>query len=210
MKLNKSGLFLTRFIFLCICCCPLFISAQTTEIQIKNFSLKNVDNKTVALKQFKDARGFVVVFTCNKCPMAKLYTNRLNKINEQYKKLGVYLLAINSMDTLAYAEESFKMMQKKAKNDKLTVPYLQDKKQAVARQFGATHTPQAFVIWKNKQNSYSIKYQGAIDDNASEPEKASHLLTTAINELLANKSVSSPKTESFGCRIFYRGEKQIH
>ena len=187
-----------------------FSSFIETEIQIKNFSLKNVDNKVVSLNNFKDAKGFVIVFTCNKCPMAKLYTNRLNKINDKYKKQGVYLLAINSMDTLVYVEESFKLMQKKAKNDKLTVPYLQDKKQTVAKNFSATHTPQAFIIWKNNNNNYTIKYQGAIDDNASEPEKATNLLTNAIDELVAGKKVTNPKTESFGCRIFYRGEKQIH
>lgn len=187
-----------------------FSSFIETEIQIKNFSLKNVDNKVVSLNNFKDAKGFVIVFTCNKCPMAKLYTNRLNKINDKYKKQGIYLLAINSMDTLVYAEESFKLMQIKAKNDKLTVPYLQDKKQTVAKKFNATHTPQAFIIWKNNNNNYTIKYQGAIDDNASEPEKATNLLTNAIDELVAGKKVTNPKTESFGCRIFYRGEKQIH
>ncbi len=191
----------------------LFVSfsfPNETEIQIKNFRLKNVDNKWISLSQFKDAHGFVIVFTCNKCPMAKLYIKRLNKINDQYKKRGVYLLAINAMDTLVYAEESFKLMQKKAKNEKMTVPYLQDKKQSVAKQFKATYTPQAFIIWKNKNNKFGIKYQGAIDDNASEPDKATNLLTNTIDELLMGKPVTHSKTESFGCRIFYRGEKQIH
>lgn len=181
---------------------------KQNEKLIKNFTLKNIDNRKVALNQYKNAKGFVIVFTCNKCPMAKLYTNRLNKINDKYKKQGVYLLAINSMDTLAYAEESFNLMQKKAKKDKLTVPYLQDKKQSVAKEFGATHTPQSFIIWKMSSNKYSIKYQGAIDDNAAEPEKATNLLTNSLDELLAGKKVSNPKTESFGCRIYYRGEKQ--
>ena len=142
--------------------------------------------------------------------MAKLYSERLNKINEKYKTQKVYLLAINSMDTLAYAEESFKLMQKKATKDKFNFPYLQDKKQVVAKQFNATHTPQAFIIWKNKgSNKFLIKYQGAIDDNATEPENAgNHYLTSAIDDLLQNKPVAKPKTDSFGCRIFFRGEKQ--
>jgi peroxiredoxin len=208
--MKKNHFFSTLFLFVSALIGLSFTSTFETEIQIKNFSLKNVDNKVVSLNNFKDAKGFVIVFTCNKCPMAKLYTNRLNKINDKYKKQGVYLLAINSMDTLAYADESFKLMQKKAKSDKMTVPYLQDKKQSVAKQFKATHTPQAFIIWKNKNNKYTIKYQGAVDDNASEPEKANNLLNNAIDELVAGKSVTNPKTESFGCKIFYRGEKQIH
>lgn len=208
--MNNNHFFLTVVLFVTAFVGLSFTSSLETEIQIKLFSLKNVDNKVVSLNNFKDAKGFVVVFTCNKCPMAKLYTKRLNKINDKYKKLGVYLLAINSMDTLVYAEESFKLMQKKAKVDKMTVPYLQDKKQTIAKQFKATHTPQAFIIWKNKNDKYTIKYQGSIDDNASEPEKANNLLTNSIDELLVGKKVTNPNTESFGCKIFYRGEKQIH
>jgi len=183
---------------------------NSNEKLIKNFTLKSVDNKKVSLNDYKDAKGFVVVFICNKCPMAKLYSERLNKINEKYKTQKVYLLAINSMDTLAYAEESFKLMQKKANKDKFNFPYLQDKKQVVAKQFNATHTPQAFIIWKHKEsNKFSIKYEGTIDDNAAEPEKATkHYLTSAIDDMLQNKPVAKPKTDSFGCRIFFRGEKQ--
>jgi peroxiredoxin len=179
------------------------------EKLIKSFTLKNVDNKKIALSDFKEARGFVVVFICNKCPMAKFYSDRMNKINEKYKKQKVYLLAINSMDTLAYAEESFKLMQKKALKDKFNFPYLQDKKQNVARQFNASATPQAFVIWKNKENSkFTIKYQGAIDDNAGEPEKVTnHYVTNALDDLLQNKEVKTPKADSFGCRIYLRGQK---
>ncbi len=186
-----------------------FVENKNEKI-IKSFSLKGTDNKKVSLSDYKDAKGFVIVFTCNKCPMAKLYSNRLNKINDKYKKQGVYLLTINSMDTLAYAEESFKLMQKKVKNEKLTIPYLHDKKQSIAKEFGATHTPQSFIIWKNKNNKFSIKYKGAIDDNASEPEKATNLLTNSIDELLAGKIVSNPVTESFGCRIYFRGENKTH
>ncbi len=177
--------------------------------EIKNFSLKGVDNKIVSLRNYKDAKGFVIVFTCNKCPLAKLYTNRLNKINDEFKKKNVYLLAINSMDTVAYAEESFKLMQLKAQRNKLTVPYLQDKSQKVAKQFNATHTPQVFIIWKNNKNKFIVKYQGAIDDNAAEPQKATnHYVTDAINNLLEKETVAVPKTSSFGCKIYFRGEKQ--
>jgi peroxiredoxin len=109
------------------------------------------------------------------------------------------------MDTLAYAEESFKKMQKKISKEQLTFPYLQDKKQTVGKNFNATYTPQAFVIWK-VNGKYIIKYQGAIDDNAGEPEKAkNHFLTDAVDQLLHGKEVTVSKSESFGCRIFYRG-----
>ena len=206
--MNRFGYFASILIFATAFISFSFIAPKNKEKEIKNFSLKGVDNKVVSLSDYKDAKGFIIVFTCNKCPMAKLYTDRLNTINDKFKKQHVYVLALNSMDTLAYAEESFKLMQKKAKNDKLTVPYLQDKKQKVAKQFNATHTPQAFIIWKNNENKFIIKYQGAIDDNAGEPEKvAHHYLIDSVDELLNKKNVTIAKSESFGCKIYYRGEK---
>ena len=180
------------------------------EKTISNFKLKSAtDNQWISLSDYKEAKGFVVVFTCNKCPMAKFYSKRLNQMDLKYKKMGVPILAINSMDTLAYAEESFKLMQKKAKKDQFTFPYLQDKKQSIAKEFKATHTPQAFVIWKNETGNFVIKYQAAVDDNAGEPDKIkNHFLTDALDELLQDKEVSNPKSESFGCRIYFRGEEQ--
>ncbi len=180
------------------------------EKTISDFKLKSATtNRWVSLSDYKNAKGFVIVFSCNKCPMAKFYSQRLNQMDAKYKKLGVPVLAINSMDTLAYAEESFKLMQKKAKKDQFQFPYLQDKKQNIAKEFKATHTPQAFVIWKNKAGKFVIKYQGAIDDNAGEPEKIKHhFLTDAIDDLLQEKEVATPKSESFGCRIYFRGEVQ--
>ena len=180
------------------------------EKTISNFKLKSAtNNHWVSLSDYKNAKGFVVVFSCNKCPMAKFYSQRLNQMDAKYKKLGVPVFAINSMDTLAYAEESFKLMQKKAKKDQFQFPYLQDKKQKIAKEFKATHTPQAFVIWKNNAGKMVVKYQGAIDDNAGEPEKIKHhFLTDAIDDLLQEKEVTTPKSESFGCRIYFRGEVQ--
>ena len=172
---------------------------------IKNFKLKSTENKMVSLSDYKNAKGFIIVFTCNKCPMAKLYSERLNLMNLKFRTQGVYLLAVNSMDTVAYKEESFKLMQKKVLKEKTTFPYLQDKKQVVAKQFKAINTPQAFVIWKNKSGKWIQKYEGVIDNSALEPKKGNNYLEKAVEELLQNKLVSNPITESVGCRIFYRG-----
>ncbi|OYU83109.1 MAG: thioredoxin family protein [Flavobacterium sp. BFFFF2] len=186
-----------------------FVLAEKAKI-ISNFKLKSATtNKMVSLADYQTAKGFMVIFTCNKCPMAKLYLKRLNQMDATYKKRGVPLIAINSMDTLAYAEESFKKMQQKAQKEQFSFPYLQDKKQVIVKAFKASHTPQAYVIWKNNAGKWVVKYEGAIDDNAGEPEKATqHYLTDAVDQLLANKEVTTPTSESFGCRIFLRGVKQ--
>ena len=171
--------------------------------QIVDFSLKNVDNAAISLSQFKDAKGFIIVFTCNHCPFAKLYSQRYNDLNEKYKALGVPLIAINSMDSLVYEEESFDEMQLKAQSEKFNFPYLQDGSQCVGKNFNAEHTPQAYVIWK-ENDKWVIKYSGSVDDNGENPKKATPFIANAVNELLKNKAVSEPITESFGCRIFYR------
>ena len=135
--------------------------------------------------------------------IAKLYSKRLNALNKKYKPLGVPLLAINSMDSLLYKEESYELMQTKAKSDKFNFFYLQDATQSVGKNFGAKHTPQAYVIWK-EDNNWIVKYEGAIDDDGEHPEKAKPFISNAVAELLLGKKVTLPQTESFGCRIFYR------
>lgn len=196
-----------------ICLLFILISSFTVMInfpadrEIKNFILKATDNKNFSLTKYKNARGFIVVFTCNKCPMAKMYSERLNTLYAKFKQKGVYLVAINSMDTLAYKEESFALMQKKVKTEKLDFPYLQDKSQKVAKMFAATHTPQAFVISKDLLGRWMVRYQGCIDDSALDPTKANNYLEKAVDEILIYKFASNPYTTSVGCRIFYRGEK---
>ena len=180
---------------------------QSTNGQIGKvipaFSLRNIDNKIVNLVDYKNAKGFIVVFTCNHCPFAKLYTKRLNDLSKHYDSLGVYLLAINSMDTGIYEDESFALMQKRAETEGYLFPYLQDASQKTGKLFKAKHTPQAYVLWK-ENNNWVIKYTGAIDDNGENPTLANPYIAKAVDALLKNETVSNPETETFGCRIIYR------
>jgi peroxiredoxin len=171
--------------------------------KINSFSLRNVDNTIVSLADFSNAKGFVIVFTCNHCPFAKLYSDRLNALNDKYKSVGVPLIAINSMDTVLYEEESFELMQEKAVADKFSFPYLHDANQAVGKNFNAGHTPQSYIIWK-VDNEWVIKYSGPIDNNGEHPQTAIPYLANAINDLLQNKPIPRPEMPSVGCRIFYR------
>lgn len=180
-----------------------FRGGDSPEKTVPDFSLRNVDGRMVSTRDFAQAKGFVVIFTCNHCPFAQLYTQRFNDLQKKYSPLGVPLLAINSMDSLIYEEESFALMQAHAKEAGFEFPYLYDDAQVVGKAFGAEHTPHAFVIWKEK-GRWTIKYSGAIDDNGEEPAKAEPLLANAIEDLLAGKAVRMPQTPSFGCRIFYR------
>jgi peroxiredoxin len=170
---------------------------------IPDFSLRNVDGKIVSTTDYKNAKGFIVIFTCNHCPFAKLYTKRMNELSSKYSALNVPLIAINSMDSIIYEDESYSKMKAKSIKDSFQFPYLQDASQTVGKEFGAEHTPTAYVIWKD-ENQWKIKYKGAIDDNGENPSKANPFIGNAVDELLNNKPVTNPITESFGCRIFYR------
>jgi peroxiredoxin len=184
----------------------LFLIGFTTAgaQEVSDFSLMNVDAKMVSLKDYKNAKGFIVVFTCNHCPFAQFYPERLNKLNDKYKALGVPLLAVNPMDTLVYAEENILEMQKIAQQHTFGFPYLLDSSQKVAKDFNAKRTPQAFIIWKEKSR-WLVKYHGAIDDNGAEPQKVQNpYLENALKELLKDKKVTEPETASVGCKINYR------
>jgi peroxiredoxin len=170
---------------------------------ISDFSLLNIDSNRISFKTFPNAKGFIVVFTCNHCPFAKLYPARLNALNLKYSSLGVPLLAINSMDTAVYEDESLELMRAKVMREKTNFPYLYDVTQSVGKSFGADHTPHAFILWKENEQ-WIIKYAGAIDDNGEHPELANSYIENALTELLANKPISKAETASFGCRIYYR------
>lgn len=171
--------------------------------RVSDFALRNVDGKLFSTLHQTNAKGYMVVFTCNHCPFAKLYSERLNALHQQFAPKGFPLLAINSMDSLLYEDETFSLMQEKAKHDQFSFPYLHDPTQQVGKLFGAEHTPMVFVLWKENQH-WTIRYKGAIDDNGEHPELAQSFVAKAVNELLAGKPVTQPTTTSFGCRITYR------
>ncbi len=171
---------------------------------VNDFSLMNTNGKNVGLKDYPNAKGFIIVFTCNHCPFAKLYPPRLNELNSKYQALGVPLIAISSTDTLLYEEDTYPMMVAKAKNEKFNFPYLFDEFQSVAKDFKAQKTPHAFVIWK-ENGKWIVKYSGAIDDNGAEPAKVKNrYVANAVDQLLAGKQVEVKETKSIGCQIILR------
>ena len=193
------------FVFFSISIIFLFISATLIPVKtVEDFSLKNVDGKIISLKDYPNAKGFIVVFTCNHCPFAKLYPPRFNALNAQYEKLNVPLIAISSTDTVVYEEDTYFKMVKKAKKEHFNFPYLYDATQSVAKMFGADKTPHAFVIWKENAQ-WVIKYSGAIDDNGAEPNLVKNpYVAKAVDALLEGKLVDIPETRSIGCQILMR------
>ena len=166
-----------------------------------DFSLKNIDNKMVSLKDYKDAKGYVVVFTCNHCPYAKAYEERIVALDAKYKKLGYPVIAINPNNPSKQKEDSFDKMIVRAKEKGFTFPYLLDEGQKIYPQYGATKTPHVFILEKTAKGNI-VKYIGAIDDNY-EDEKAVKIkyVEEAINALLKGKEVEVKTTKAIGCSI---------
>jgi peroxiredoxin len=166
-----------------------------------DFKLKNVDGKYVSMSDYPNAKGFAVVFTCNHCPYAQAYQDRLIQLDKKYKALNYPLLAISSSDPSFVPDDSYELMVKRANEKGYTFPYLFDDGQNVMRQFGAQRTPHVFLIEK-KGKDFIVQYIGAIDDNYQEPEKVSNpYLANAIDALLAGRTPSPTFTKAIGCGI---------
>lgn len=176
------------------------------EKTIKDFSLRDQNGFEVSLASFPDAKGFIIVFSCNHCPFAKLYTARLNELASRFSKQGVPLLVINPMDTVMYEEEGFNNMRIRAEKEHFAFSYLLDATQSVARDFQAKHTPQAYVIWKDNDR-WVVRYSGAIDSNGEHPELATPFVVQAVEALLHGEQPKVNSTTTLGCRIQYRRVK---
>jgi len=169
-----------------------------------DFKLKNVDGKMVSLNDYKSAKGYIVTFTCNHCPFAKMYEARIMALDKKYNSKGYPVIAINSNDPVLSPEDSFDNMIKRSKEKNYSFPYLFDETQNTARSFGATNTPHLYVLSK-EGGALIVKYMGTIDDNAQDAAAATkHYVEDAIDNLLANKPVTVTETKAIGCTIKWK------
>ena len=163
-----------------------------------DFKLKSVDNKMYSMADYKDAKGFIVVFTCNHCPFAVKYEDRIIDLAKKYKSKGYILLAINPNDPAAQPDDSFEKMQVRAKEKKFSFPYLFDEGQKIYPQYGATKTPHVFLLDKN----LIVKYIGAIDDNVEDASEVKEkYLENAIAALEKGEEPTPNTTKAIGCSI---------
>ncbi len=166
-----------------------------------DFKLKNIDDKMVSLADFKDAKGFIVIFTCNHCPYAKAYEDRIIALDKKYKPLGYPVIAINPNDPEAQPEDGFAEMKTRAKEKGFSFPYLLDEGQKVYPVYGATKTPHVYLL--NKENGKNIvKYIGTIDNNYQDANDADeHYVQDAVDALIAGKPIVKENTVAIGCTI---------
>lgn len=165
------------------------------------FKLKNVDGTWVSLDDYKDAKGFIVIFTCNHCPYAKAYEDRIIALDRKYARAGYPVIAINPNDAVSYPEDSYENMQKRAKEKGFTFPYLFDEEQVVYPVYGATRTPHVFILSKSG-SGMTVEYIGAIDDNYEDASKVSaRYVEDAVDALMNGRKPEVTITKAIGCSI---------
>lgn len=171
---------------------------------VQPFLLKSVSGEFVGMSTYPEAQGMIVVFTCNHCPFAKLYPERMNDLHRKFAAQGIPLLAISSTDTVLFEEDGFAEMQKVAQQQGFVFPYLFDAEQRVVQDFGAQKTPHAFVLARSAKG-WEIVYSGSIDDNGADPLAVKHkYVEDAARAVLKHKKVKVAHTSSIGCFIHIR------
>ncbi|MDA9343700.1 thioredoxin family protein [Algibacter sp.] len=166
-----------------------------------DFSLKNIDNRMVSLADYKDAKGFIITFTCNTCPFAVMYEDRIQALNEKYGFQGYPVIAIMPNNTDVKPGDNMQAMKQRAQEKGFTFPYLMDEEQKVYPKFGATKTPHIYVLEKSKKGNV-VKYIGAIDDNHKDASAVKvKFVENAVDALLKGEEVVQKETKAIGCSI---------
>ncbi|SEL48793.1 Peroxiredoxin [Aquimarina amphilecti] len=163
-----------------------------------NFSLKNVDGTMFSLSDIDNAKGYIVVFTCNECPFAKMYEDRLIQIHNQYAPEGYAVVAINPNINEGNTKENFKAMQSRSKEKEFPFVYLADEQHNVFPKYGAVRTPHVFLLDKERK----VQYIGTIDDNArfANDVKVKYL-ENAIEALQKGEKPKVNFTKAIGCPV---------
>lgn len=179
----------------------LLAQGYTIGSEATDFKLPNIDGKTVSLADFPEAKGFIVIFTCNHCPYAVAYEDRIIQLDKTFKPLGYPVIAINPNDPEVQPKDNMEQMKVRAKEKGFTFPYLMDYGQAIYPQYGAEKTPHVFILQKDGSKN-RVEYIGAIDNNYKNAAEATEkYVENAVNALLKGQKPAVNKTVAIGCSI---------
>ena len=170
--------------------------------QAPDFSLVNVDGRTVSAKDFQDASAMLVIFMCNHCPFVIHVAEELANLANEYQQKGVAVVGISSNDVEKYPQDSPEQMVHEAEQRGYTFPYLYDEDQQVARAYRAACTPDFFVFDAGQQ----LVYRGQMDN--SRPDSGIPVtggdLRNALDAVLAQGPVPQDQKPSIGCNIKWK------
>lgn len=196
--MSQLVLFLFTFIMPFAATNEIVTPPYTIGDKVEDFNLKNIDGRSYSLTDAKDAKGYIVVFTCNHCPYAVMYEDRMNELNTFAQKEGFVLYAINPNDPKKVPEDGYEEMKVRAKEKGFEFPYLVDEGQKVYPRWGATKTPHAYVLDSNMV----IQYIGAIDDSARDASAVTvNYVKDAIKALNKGEKPEVTTTKAIGCSI---------
>jgi peroxiredoxin len=201
---------LIKFSFLLLAVAGVFMAATSSvDFGLKvgdkapDFKLKNIDGKYYSLEDVKDAngekpKGYIVTFTCNTCPYAVMYEDRLVELHNAMAPKGYPVVAIMPNDTDIKPGDDLAAMSKRAEDKGFDFLYLIDEKQEVFPAYGASRTPEIYLL----DSDMVVRYTGAIDDNAhvASAVKTNYVMD-AVASLEAGKSPDPAKTKAIGCSI---------
>jgi hypothetical protein len=160
-----------------------------------------LDGKLVSIADVAGKAGTLVIFTCNHCPFARGWERRIADLGNAYAKKGVGVILVNANDPAKYPEDGFAEMQARVRSLGLQVPYVVDETSNVARAFGASVTPEAFLF----DRSGKLAYHGTIDDNHKDPDQVGkRYLKDALEAVVAGKPPAVAETKGIGCGIKFR------
>lgn len=185
--------------------CVLVSAAVDPGDRAPEFERFGVDYKYHSLEQYSGKKAIVVVFTCNHCPVAKGYEDKLIKLAKEYQPKGIQFIAINPNPADMVPADGFPQMRQRARDKGFPYPYLYDETQAVAKAYGAKVTPHIFVVKYRevegeKEPVPFVVYEGSVDDRHQKPE----YLANALDAILAGEKIEREKTAAFGCSVKYR------
>ena len=182
----------------------LMLQAQAYQVgdEAANFNLKNVNGEMISLYDYNEAsKGAIVIFTCNHCPYAIAYEDRIIELDQEFRKKGYPVIAINPNDPVLQPADSYEKMIERADEKQFPFPYLIDETQEVYKIYGAKRTPHVYVLNK-ENNKFIVSYIGTIDDNykdANAVEKK--YLADAVNALINGEKPDPDFTKAIGCTI---------
>jgi len=166
---------------------------------IEDFTLKNIDDKMVSLSNYEEAKGFIIIFTCNMCPYSVANEDRIIALDAKYKSKGYPVISINPNDPKVSVGDSFEDMKVRAAEKGFTFPYLFDEGQKVFPKFGASKTPHVYIV---NALAMKVEYIGAIDNSSRNSDAVSEkYVENVIDALLAGKKPTKTETRAIGCSI---------
>jgi len=173
---------------------PLAIGASLPRADIK---MKDISGQSFSFNDAIQQNGLLVMFSCNTCPVVKMYQSRINEICKYAKENNFGVILLNSNEDYRGNGDSFEDMKNYASKENFDWHYVVDKNSEMADEFGANRTPESFLFNKERK----LVYHGAIDDSRNESYIKTKYLQNAIDETKAGKKVTKDFSASVGCAI---------